>query len=92
MIQIDEQNDMERIENEVNRSTPDQLKSLLTSALIALHDQRRDISKLNMKMDALLKLLIEKKTFGWSSTPKYVTNEKKVNFCLFSSLLYFNLF
>ena len=70
MIRIDDQDDMERIQNEVNLSTPDQLRSLLTSALIALHEQRRDISKLNMKMDALLKLLIEKKTFASSSSPR----------------------
>ena len=71
MIRTDEQTDIERIENEVNQATPDQLKTLLTSALIALHDQKRDISKLSMKMDALLKLLIEKKTLSSSNnTPK----------------------
>ena len=70
LIRIDDQTDIERIENEVNQSTPDQLRSLLTSALVALHDQKRDISKLTLKMDALLKLLIEKKTLSSSNTPK----------------------
>ena len=70
MIRLDDHDDIDRIQNEVNHSTPDQLRSLLTSALIALHEQRRDISKLNIKMDALVKLLIEKKTFSSSHTPK----------------------
>ena len=70
MIRLDDHDDIDRIQNEVNHSTPDQLRSLLTSALIALHEQRRDISKLNIKMDALVKLLIEKKTFSSSHTTK----------------------
>jgi len=50
----------EKVEREVADASPDELKKLVTTSLVTIKDQRKEIDKLNKKVDALIKLLIER--------------------------------
>lgn len=53
--------DNDSLLDEIATVSPQQLRGMVISALSAVNEQKREIEKMNRKMDALIKLLMEQK-------------------------------